>query len=290
MKSLQNLDNLKLISRPQFFEELKNEFWTRFLMYNTYPNDTFKWDERDTYTIDYASKQSNETSYTESLSVNLSNKIRSLFENLRRSLIEDRINISNETKEKRLIDVIISDLEGMRAEFDSRNTPQLYSKIIEKELIAGIELIKKLKPDTKVSSKKSKGSILLDKIDTDNNEKFRSFYSALTDGEYIPKNSSAQLRRVFTGANLSEQSPDLKIEWLKKATEAKYLFQKLSDKKVFPHIKMKNKWIAVTNNFKVLNESGIELDSESIRVVGDIPEKQKERKKELNSILDILRN
>jgi len=290
MKSLQNLDNLKLISHPHFFEELKNEFWTRFLMYNTYPNDTFKWDGRDTYTIDYASKQSNETSYTESLSVNLSNKIRSLFENLRRSLIEDRINISNESKEKRLIDVIISDLEGIRAEFDSRNTPQLYSNIIEKELIAGIELIKKLKPDTKVSSKKSKGSILLDKIDTENNEKFRSFYHALTEGGYIPKNSSTKLRKVFTGAKLFEKSSDLRIEWLGKATEAKYLFHKLSNKTAFPQITMTNKWIAVTNNFRILNESGVELDSKSIRVVGDIPKKQKDQEKELNSILDTLRN
>ncbi|WP_026932792.1 hypothetical protein [Christiangramia echinicola] len=290
MKSLESLDRIKAIQHPGFFEELKNEFCNTYLQYHPWKRD-FQWNGEDSFTIDYHNPhQQIEKSYTHKLSEIIVEEINYLFKSLKNSLKEDFIHLSDPTKKQRLIDTVMQDLNEINGNILFKNVPEKYCQLIKNQISIEIKSVSEIQNSSGSKSRKRLGYIQLENIDTYNNEKFRNFYTALTKGKFISTGSSVKLRKVFDGANLSNDSSDLRIEWLGKATEAKYLFQRLSDKKAFPHINMKNKWIAITNNFKIFNASGIELDSESIRVVGDIPKKQKDQEKELNSILDTLRN
>lgn len=290
MKSLQSLDKIKIIQQPGFFEELKNEFCNKYLHFHPYKKN-FQWNGEDSFTIDFDNPhQQIEKSYTFSLSEDIVLEINYLFKNLKKALKEDFINLSEPTKQQILLETVLQDLNEIDEAILCENVPEKYCRLIKNQISIGIKSIAEIKNDSGNKSRKRVGYIKLENIDSYNNEKFRNFYKALTKGGFISTGSSLKLRKVFDGANLSKDSSDFRIEWLRNASEAKYLFKTLSNRTAFPHITMKNKWIAITNNFKILNESGKELDSESIRGVGKIPEKQIEQKKELNSILETLRN
>lgn len=290
MKSLQSLDRTKAIQTPGFFKELKNEFCNKYLHFHPYKRN-FQWNGEDSFTIDYHNPhQQIEKCYTFKLSEDIIDEINYLFKNLKKALKEDFIHLSEPTKKQRLLETVLHDLNEINENISCENVPEKYCQLIKNQFLIGIKSIAEIHNGNSRKSRKRVGYIRLENIDTDNNEKFKNFYTALTKGKFIPKGSSAKLRKVFHGANLSKENVDLRIEWLSKASEAKYLFDMLSNNSDLPHITIKNKWIAITNNFKILNDFGKELDSESIRVVGEIPKKQKEVKKEINSIIDTLRN